>query len=320
MSCSALRIVVAAVLLAGLVACSTTAVGPALSIPDDEPETTYFPAQDLDTDGDGVDEAVEALEEEAGRERRNPWHRLTFSVGAILGAQFDTGIRVDSDKYGVGTELSFEDILGLDDDASSLRLDLQYRFNRAHMIGLSWFKFDRKGDVRIDEDLEIGDEIFPAGAEVKTELVTGIYRFNYWWNFIAKRDWEVGVGLGVYWMRIKAGFAGRVTAGAVEFDESVEETVRVNFPPPLLGLRGAWAITPRLRLTGSAEVLYVPIDIFEGWIIDARLGLEWDIFDFMGLGLGYNFFNMGVEADLSPFTGSFDYRYHALVGSLYFYF
>jgi len=303
--------------LVGLVACGTTAATP--RVPAADPMLVPVAESMPDVDFDGTADAVEALEKSLEGDRRNPWHRFVLSGSAMFAMNFDTRIRVDSKELGEGAELSLEDLLGLDDQASLFRIDANYRFNRHQMLGFSWFDIDRTGEQKIQEDLDIGDETFPAGADVRTGLDTEIFKLNYWWNFVAEEDWELGVGLGVYWMRIDASFDGRLVAGEEEFDESVRETVKVDLPPPLLGLRGAYAITRRLRATGSFEILYVPIDAFRGWIVDARLGLEWDILDFAGLGLGYNFFNMGVDVDKDGFEGTFDYRYHALLGSIYFY-
>jgi len=326
MNRNAVRTLLLVLALTGLASCASTGSAPrapdAVALDADLQPIDRIPSSQpaSDADFDGADEAIEALSESTKGERRNPWHRFTIVGAAMVASNFDTSIRVDSKKLGEGVEIKLEDLLGLDDRASMLRIGLQYRFNRHHMLAFGWYDIERTGEQKIQQDIQIGDEVFPAGAEVQTGLDTEIFKLNYWWNFVAEEDWELGVGLGVYWMRVDASFRGRLAAGEEQFDETVEESVKVDLPPPLLGLRGAWAITDRLRLVGSAELLYVPIDAFEGWIFDANLGVNWDILDFAGIGLGYNYFKIGVEADKSGFIGEFNYSYHALLGSIYFYF
>jgi hypothetical protein len=322
MNRNAFRMLALSLALTGLAACASTG-SPDLLATDVNLESidripSFEPDPDADFDGaEGADEAIEALSKGMTADRRSPWPEFTLGGSVMLVAEFDTELQVGSRQLGVGTKLQMEDLLGLDDSSALFRLDFLWRINRSNLIGLSWYDIRRDGRVQIKEELEIGDEVFPAGARVKSELNTAIYRFNYWWNFVKDDDYEVGVGIGVYWMSLQAKFAGQVIAG--EGGGGVDEKVSVQFPPPLLGLRGAWAITDRLRLTGTGEILYVPIDQFEGWIADVNIGLRWDVLDFAGLSLGYNFFTMGVDADMSGLEGRFDYRYHALLGGIYFY-
>ena len=269
---------------------------------------------------EGLDETVESVAEAVEQEGRSPWHSFTLAGSFMLVADFDTTLRIDVDDTDLGTELRLEDILGLDDEASLWRLDCSYRFNRSHMLTLSYFDVRRTGHKELTREIEIGDETFPIGASVDTELRTTILKLNYWWNLFHGENWEIGIGPGIYWMGVNAEFEGTLITPPGEDDIGVDESAKVDFPPPLLGIRGAVALTDRLRLEGSAEVLYVPLEDITGWIVNVRAGLQWDILDFAGVSLGYEYFNLGAEANVAIFTGKFSFEYHAVLGGIYLYF
>ena len=94
------------------------------------------------------------------------WHRVGLSVGAALFADFETEIRVDSATLGRGSKIALEDGLDLDSDTEIGRADGFYRFNRKHRIDASYFNIERDSTLTINQQLQIGDAVFPINTSV----------------------------------------------------------------------------------------------------------------------------------------------------------
>jgi len=250
--------------------------------------------------------------------RHNPWHRFTLTGSAMIIAKFDTSLRVDHKKLGDGTDIQLEDTLGLQETARIFRVDAMYRFNRSHRLDLSWYDIERDSVSKLSREIQIDDTVFPIGARLDTNLETEIIKLNWRWSFLAEDTWEFGAGLGIYWMRLDAGFSALGEAG--EESGALMEDLSADVPLPVLGIHGTWAFAERFRLSGTADLLYVSIKPVSGGIIDVRLGVEWDILDWAGLGLAYNYFNLGIDMEIDDIDGKLNYEYHALMGSIYFYF
>ncbi|MCK5274087.1 MAG: DUF481 domain-containing protein, partial [Alphaproteobacteria bacterium] len=91
-------------------------------------------------------------------------------------------------------------------------------------------------------------------------------------------------------------------------------------PLPVFGLRGTWAITPKLFLKGNLDVFAISIDDTRGTFTDALVALEYDAFEHFGVGIGYNRVYINIEADGNKFNGEVDARFGAvlLYGKLFF--
>lgn len=250
------------------------------------------------------------------------WPRLGLRVGGAFLGDFDTELRLDSRRFGRGTTLDFEDDLGFESTADVARADLWWRIdeNRRHRIELSWFDISRRGQKVIDREIQWGDEVIPVSAGVDSRFRTKIWKLTYCYNFLVRDTWELGASVGVHGLGIETSLQARNLDLGDEFE--------AELPMPLLGLHGEWLVLPRVRVLGSAEALYVEINDLgglvdasdlEGYVLDLRLGVEWEPVRHVGLGLGYNFFELDVSLgeDLLELSGL--YRYQGLLAYVSFY-
>lgn len=258
---------------------------------------------------DGIDHAVEAAEKQNFR-----WSDFGVSLGASFFGNFTTEIRIDpQDVPIIGTRLNLEDDLGFDSYAFIYRIDAFYRFSRRHRIDLSFFDIIRKSSKQTDEEIVWGDYTIPA-TKIELEFRTQVLKLSYRYNFVARKDWTLGAGLGIHWMRVKAGFDLETKpVGQPGTKVSEGETIRAEVPLPLLGFHGVFAFSEDWRLTSSFEFLRAKIGPVDGSVADVRIGLEWDIFDHVGVSLLYNLFQLAADVDMSEWKGSVTYTYQAAI-------
>jgi hypothetical protein len=232
----------------------------------------------------------------------NMYRRMGLSLGAAFYSNFDSTAQIDT-STSVGTVLDLEDFLGIDDDSLVARVDAFYSFSPRHRIDLSLYDIERDGRRAIEDDIQVGPVVIPAG-EVDTQLDTLIVKAAYRYNFVADTRTAIGASLGLHTLGID------LAIESVDFE--VSEEFRATAPLPVLGLHGEYALSERWKLLGSTELFQIDLGYAEGFLADNRLALEHDLFEHVGWGLAFNGFQLDAEVEDSPLVTDLEYAYQGL--------
>lgn len=277
--------------------------------------------------GDASESLLESLVQQAAAaapaERMGPFDETVgLRAGSMFASAFNTEASLDS-SLGIGTSVRLEDELDMADNADSFRADLYWRIGRRHRIDLGWFDLERSGTRTIDSEIRWGELEFDVGATVTAELQTEVIPLRYTYNILAGDDHELGLGLGVYGMMLRASMKGEVSAGSGgsgTLEDS--QTFRSPVPLPVFSVQGGWAFADRFRAVGLLQVFYIELkndigelDEMQGSIVDASLGVEYDATDNVCIGTSVNWFRFDAMARDEPlelevkydFTGLFLY-------------
>jgi hypothetical protein len=233
--------------------------------------------------------------------------RFSISLGAFI-TDRDTNTQLNSETLGKGTEIDFEEDLGLDSSDTVFRLDGHYRFNQKHRLNFSVFDLSRDSSATIQRDIQFGDEIFLIDTVVNTEFDITIIRLTYTYSFWQRDNGYLGVTLGAHVADSKIGLAEQ-NLGQVEVSS-------ITAPLPVLGLRGEYEISDRLTLTAVGEFFMVEFDDVDGSLVDLYVGIDYQVIEHVAVGLGFNSVNLDVDASKNDFSGSLDWRYE---GALLFF-
>jgi len=246
-----------------------------------------------------------------------PWERFSFNLGG-----FSTAINSDVSlgAKGLGIEVNVEDALDLDSSVSVFRVDGLWRFTRnlRHRLDLGWFDISRDSSTTLLRDITIGGTTFPLGTEVTTSFDLQVFKGAYSYSFFQDDRMDLGVSFGLFVMPIDFKIDA---SGAFEGHERESITA----PLPVLGLRTDFAITPKLFLKYNIDFFYLEIDQFEGAITDSKLALEYNVFKYLGLGIGLERFNIYIKAEGEDypnidFNGTFEFSYFGLMAYCKIYF
>lgn len=240
--------------------------------------------------------------------------RFTFGLGAVLNS-FGTDMRVDNSTLGRGSNVNLHDDLGADRDASSFWTSAEWRFAPRHRIGFDYSQFKLSGTRTITRDLTIGDEHYPFGATVSSELKLQIVPIVYSYSLIKTENDELAATVGVHWSRLSFKTQGTATLGTSSgtFDASNDTSAKGDLPLPLIGLRydhhfsQSWSAGLQggyFKLNFGTDTLNV-----EGQILSARTYVEYRFSKHYGFGLAIEGFQVDVEASKSSWQGGIDYRY-----------
>lgn len=236
----------------------------------------------------------------------------TWSIGLGL-FDPDTGTKVQlNGDTSVGDKVDLENTFDAS-DSTQFRLDGFWRFAERHKLRFMWFNSDVDRTRMIDEEIRWGDEVFPVDADVSFERKFDVYQASYQYAFMRRDSFELAASAGLHYTEMSATLAADVpVAGEPDLTRKASETARLNAPLPVLGLYGTWRIGGDFWLDAGAQWFALSFDEYDGSILDLRAVALWQPRNWLGLGLGYNSFNVDIDVDRSGFDGSLDWEYEGL--------
>ncbi len=228
-----------------------------------------------------------------------PWEKAGANLGIFLSA-LNTSFRIGS---GVGLDIDVEEVLGLDTNDTVFRADALWRFsdNRRHRLDLTWFSFRRDGSRQIFQDITIEDEngnptTIEAGTNIEANFDLDIYQLTYSYSFIQDERLDLAAGIGFYIMPIDFGLRAM---GAVKSEGSENFTA----PLPVIGLRMDVVLAPKWYVRTGSQVFYLEYEDFTGSILEFRAALEYNPWQHVGFGLGFDALGIRLEADGEDWPG-----------------
>jgi hypothetical protein len=240
----------------------------------------------------------------------SPWETYGFSAGYFI-SNLNTTFRIGS---AVALDVDVEEFLDLDSSNNVFRVGGLWRFsdNQRHRLDLSWFGYRRSGSKIINEDIEIedrdGDPITVlAGTEVDAFFNIDLYQLKYGYSFLQDDRLDIALDVGLYVMPIEYGIT---VSGTLE-NEGQQDFIA---PLPTLGLRLDIALAPKWYLRSGSHYFYLKYDRFRGSLITGYTALEYKPWQHVGIGLGFDSFRLGVEAEGEDypsidFRGNIDFEY-----------
>ena len=233
--------------------------------------------------------------------------RFVISLGAFI-TDRDTSTRVDSNTLGRGTTVVLEDDLGLDSSQTVFRLDGHVRTAERHRINFSVFDLSRDSTRTIDQDIQFGDEVFSVNTSIDSNFDLDIYKIAYTYSVWRTEHGFLGVDAGIHVAdlveTLSAPSAGQFQLKAL------------TAPLPVIGIRGEYYFTPKLRLAGAAEYFALEYNDIKGRLADIYLGMDYKVMDKLGLGIAYNYVTVDIDAAKSELSGGLDWQYDGFL--LYF--
>lgn len=226
-----------------------------------------------------------------------------FSLSAsTVPSTFVTNARIDpGDAAGGGTLVSFENDLGLEDERTVQRFEMQWRPFARHELAATYFSAPRSGREQIDRDIVFRDETYPVRALVTTRFDLDYASATYtYWARRTDRD-GLGITLGVAALAMNAG----ITAERPGETITVTQTAETEVPVALAGVQGRVALTR--NVFGEAAVSTLPrvtIGDYTGTALTGRARIEYRPLRWIGVGASYNYFRLDVDVTQLDFGGS----------------
>jgi hypothetical protein len=236
--------------------------------------------------------------------------KWTLMLGVFLPA-IKSEMRIDNEELGSGDRVDLAADLGVEQNTSGGWLGVERRFAARHRLGFTYTRFTLSGERVIDRQIQIGDEVFPAGASVSSELRLEIIPITYSYSLVKRSHDELAVTAGLHWSRLRFRAEGSASLGAR--DLSRDATAKAGVPLPLLGLRYDRHFGPRWSTGANVGVFALKFGEdawnFEGSLWNVRLHAEYRFVRNFALGAALDGFQVRVDVSQNDWKGGFDYGY-----------
>jgi hypothetical protein len=235
--------------------------------------------------------------------------RLTLVLGSFL-SSFDTNLRIDNASV-QGTPVNFADDLGGDREKATVWAGAEWRFAPRHRIGLNYSRLKLSGLRTATRQIQIGDEIFPVGATVASELKLTLMPALYSYSFLKRERDELAATVGLHWSSVSFKAQGSASLGTQ--DPAADVNAKADVPLPLLGLRWDHHFSQRWSagLQGGAFALKFGKDALDvqGGIWSAAAYAEYRFSRHFGLGLTIEGLHVNVDLSSRSWAGAIEYDY-----------
>jgi hypothetical protein len=237
---------------------------------------------------------------------------LTDRWSLQLGAFYP---KVKTDAYlngarGRGTDVSFEDDLGLDDRKAMPAILGSVRLGERWKIEAEYLSIDRDNSRAVIRTINWGDFTYTAGTTVNSAFNSDIYRLSAGYSFVKNNRWEAGAVLGLHVTDFRASLSAARVGG---------QTGDALAPLPTIGMYGAYAFTPRWLLSGRADYFWLNYNDYSGHLLNFNVGVDYRFVRNFGVGFGFRHIEYDLTVNKSQYNGGINYRLNGpllyLVGS-----
>lgn len=237
---------------------------------------------------------------------------LTDSFQVALGTFVITSeptIQLKGDTGG-GDKVDFDQALG-GGDSQRFRLDSYWRFGDTgrHKVKAIAFNMNRSNSTTFDRDIEWGGDVYPVNAKVDAEFSFTVIEVAYEYAFLKRDNYELDGSIGLHYTDLSSSLKAKASTSGGELSGDISNSASVAAPLPVIGLRGMWDLSHNFWLDATAQFFALSIDQYDGNLQDYRVLLTWQPKKWLGVGVGYNRFDVSVDVDADKFNGSLDWTY-----------
>ena len=177
-------------------------------------------------------------------------------------------------------------------------LGFDWRFSRKWKLSADYVRMKNVKFAELKEPIEWEDYIFDG--EVKLEIDIGVLRTMVS-RIISQGDkHELGIGIGFHVMPISIYVEGDATLEGPDGEVTKDferKSLSVTAPLPNIGIYYNWAPTSKWFFSTNVDYLYIAIGDYKGWLWDINAGVEYQIVDFFGVGVNYEYYSVDLEVD-----------------------
>ena len=227
---------------------------------------------------------------------------VQLRVGGFY-ADLESSIRIDSDTRGIGDGLVFERDLGMPGSKMTWYGGLSWRFAEKHVLEWEYFDLGRYGNKTTDRSWDIGDTTILANGQIASSFDVRINRLTYKYRLVNDSKTYVTLMAGLHGLRTNASLAlsgSLIVDGepvVVLPDDPDVEVEKTKLPLPHFGLGINHRFSPRLMGFAMMKGFALEIGDTHGSLIEANVGMQYELSRNFGIGGGIKWFFLDVVED-----------------------
>ena len=219
-----------------------------------------------------------------------------YMGGGVFFPKTSTSAQLDSTNLGLGTNIDFEQALGMDTQKTVPDAFFRWRFAERWRLEAEYFELNRTGDKVVQQDITWNGQTFVVGTEVLSKFNFSDIRTSVGYSFFKTKDKELGVGFGFHMASYDVGLQA---AG------SSNEAKKILAPLPVFSVYGQFALTEHWAVGGRMDRFSMSYDKYDGNITSMALDLNYQPFRHVGFGLAYRSLFVILKATGDDYTARF---------------
>jgi len=244
----------------------------------------------------------------AESENLHPFLQRGFSLDVgVFFPDRHLDLSVNGTIAGINEDIDFDQGFQLGSADETFAAELSWRFRGNWSVVGQFFKTSDSAGVTLQEDIEWGNVVFGAGSFARAGTDFTLTRIFFGRSFNTGKSHDFGVGGGLHWLHIGSFIEGEILVNGVP--SAARRSVSAEAPLPNIGAWYKYSISPRWALRARLDLLSADIGDYDGLLLNASFGLNFQIFEHAGLGLSYNYFELDVSIDKSNWRGNFETIY-----------
>ena len=236
------------------------------------------------------------------RDYRGTDKQSAFEVrlGAFAGS-INTNLFRDASDGARGDDVDLEEALGIADTQTVAQFDALYRIGFYHRLEVGYFELLRSATATAQRNIQIGDQVYLAGADLQTTVSSRVLRLAYAYSLMRDNQKEFGVRAGV-------SYSGLKTTVRADGPDTAEDA-RLEAPLPTFGIFGRVPVGPHWEVGVDVDFFALEFDRYEGRMTYLSLGLERELGKNLDVGFGYNYYGMKLSAKDEQLRGTLRIRH-----------
>ena len=236
---------------------------------------------------------------------------ITAKGGASLGTFLnsnDLKIRVDGEAGDIGTKIDWSNTFGAG-EKSRFRLDGVWRFTPKHHMRVMVTDYSTSQTETLERDIEWGDDFIKAGSKATGKVGFSIAEVAYEYAFKHKENMELALTAGIHYTSFEAKLTADLDTSVGDLQGQLGGKASVDAPLPVFGARGMWRLGGDFYLDAMVQWFALSIDQYSGGLLNYRGAVIWQPKQWVGVGVGYDYFNVDVDVKKTNFKGTMDWTY-----------
>lgn len=216
--------------------------------------------------------------------------------------------RIGTASGSIGTDIHFENQLGLADNQLLPAFEIGWRINDDWVLQGQYYGLSRRAEATLDRDLTVGETVYPVTVRLGAGFDSDVYRFTINNLVFQRKRLELGLGVGLHATDFNIFFEGQGSVGNAETSLRREQR-RIFAPLPTIGAIGQWEPAERVTLFGRVDWLSLTIDEYSGRLINAEASASYRLHRHIDLGVSYRFVDYELRVRKPNWNGEVDYQF-----------
>jgi hypothetical protein len=213
-----------------------------------------------------------------------------------------------SGPEGGGSDVDFEHDLGLDKHRTLANLRLEFLVFDSQGFSISGYQYSKTARATLARDIMFGGNDYDVNAFVDASLRLYTYNAAWHWWFAPDVHDVFGIGLGATYYDLKGTIDGGLTVNGNS--GSARGTAEGSAVAPLLTLGWRHAFSDSLRGYVDFSGVRKPSGTLTGHLLNATVGMEYYIWQNLGMALEYSSNDLDLKADKDNWQGRARIHFH----------